>query len=252
MSLLGRLREWVPGTATDTTIADGGVTVEAGGDPAPAPEPEDDDELNVDDDLLLDGIGSPVFMLDGDGEIVAWNSAIEDLTGATAEEAVGHEHASEMFYPDGRRAQTLADKVLEYPKSVHEEFDVDLKNEWTWLYADTSVMTDQHGVDRSIYFTAMPLYEDGELVAVVETVRDRTEQAKRQQAVEGLVDELGSAMAALMGGRPVPARPVRRRGRLPRRPAAGGRRRPQRDGRGVPGDRRRRRRGDRATGGLRR
>ncbi|UIP00062.1 methyl-accepting chemotaxis protein [Halobaculum sp. CBA1158] len=201
MSLLARFREWVAGANREEPMADGGVTVQSGGDTVPSPEEEDDDdELNVDDDMLLDGVGSAVFMLDGDGEIVAWNSAIEELTGATAEEAIGHDHASEMFYPDGRRAQTLADKVLENPKSVHEEFDVELKDESTWLYCDESVMTDQHGDERHIYFTAMPLYEEGDLVAVVETVRDRTDQVRRQQAVEGLVDELGRTMGALMEG----------------------------------------------------
>ena len=204
MPLLARLRAWATGTDPNEPLADGGVTVQSGGDPTGLVESEaaedEDDGLNVDDDLLLDGMGSPVFMLDADGEIVAWNSAIEELTGASAEEAVGHEHASEMFYPDGRRAQTLADKVLEHPKSVHEEFGVDLEDESMWLYADTSVMTDQHGVDRDIYFTAMPLYEDDELVAVIETVRDRTEQVQRQKAVEGLVDELGATMGLLTEG----------------------------------------------------
>jgi len=204
MPLLARLRAWVTGTDPNEPLADGGVTVQSGADPTGVVESDaaedEDDGLNVDDELLLDGMGSPVFMLDRDGEIVAWNSAIEELTGASAEEAVGHEHASEMFYPDGRRAQTLADKVLEHPKSVHEEFGVDLEDESMWLYADTSVMTDQHGVDRDIYFTAMPLYEDGELVAVVETVRDRTEQIQRQKAVEGLVDELGATMGSLTEG----------------------------------------------------
>jgi len=203
MPLLARLRAWATGTDPNEPLADGGVTVQSGADPTGLVESdaaEEEDELNVDDDLLLDGMGSPVFMLDGSGEIIAWNSAIEELTGASAEEAVGHEHASEMFYPDGRRAQTLADKVLEHPKSVHEEFGVDLEDESMWLYADTSVMTDQHGVDRDIYFTAMPLYEDDELVAVVETVRDRTEQVQRQKAVEGLVDELGATMGSLTEG----------------------------------------------------
>ena len=202
MSLRSRLRAWIRGIDRTEALADGGVTVEPSGEPSSmsAGDPEESDELNVDDDLLLDGVGSSVFMLDPSGEIVAWNSAIEELTGASAEEAIGHEHASEMFYPDGRRAKTLADKVLEHPKSVHEEFDIELEDESTWLYCDESVMTDQYGVDRHIYFTAMPLYEDDELVAVVETVRDRTEQIRRQESVEALVEELGTTMDALMRG----------------------------------------------------
>ncbi|QLG60799.1 methyl-accepting chemotaxis protein [Halorarum salinum] len=199
-SLLSRVRGWF--AAESDPVPDGGVTVESGADGSAAFEEEerDADELNVDDDLLLDGVGSPVFMLDADGEVVAWNRAIEELTGASSEEAVGHSHASEMFYPDGRRAKTLADKVLEAPETTHVEHDVDLADEGLSLYADTSVMTDQHGNDRHIYFTAMPLYEDDEVVAVIETVQDRTEQVRRQEAVEALVDELQGTITRLIDG----------------------------------------------------
>ncbi|QLG28448.1 PAS domain-containing protein [Halorarum halophilum] len=204
-SLLSRVRRWF-GAESDP-IPDGGVAVESGADGDPALNSEEDEteltdeaELNVDDDMLLDGVGSAVFMLDADGRIAAWNRGIENLTGATSEEAIGHPHASEMFYPDGRRAQTLADKVLETPRSVHEEYDVDLEDEELSLYADTSVMTDQHGRERHIYFTAMPLYEGDELVAVVETVRDQTEQVRRQKAVEALVDELQRTIEQLVAG----------------------------------------------------
>ncbi|WP_313692566.1 methyl-accepting chemotaxis protein [Halorarum halobium] len=197
-SLLSRLRDRF--ASERDPVPDGGVAVESGADVDALDVEEDESELNVDDDLLLDGVGSAVFMLDSSGTIVAWNRAIEDLTGASSEEAVGHPHASEMFYPDGRRAQTLADKVLETPESAHEEYDISVEDEALSLYADTSVMTDQHGDERHIYFTAMPLYEGDELVAVIETVRDRTEQVQRQEAVEALVDEVQGTIQLLIDG----------------------------------------------------
>ncbi|WP_435126244.1 methyl-accepting chemotaxis protein [Halobaculum sp. D14] len=197
---LRRLGEKLVGSQTDP-VPDGGVTVQDSSDPAEMPTAEEkSEELNVDDDLLLDGVGSPVFMIDADGEIVAWNNPIEDLTGVSADDAVGHEHASEMFYPDGRRAKTLADKVLEAPQTADKEFGVSVEDREQNLYCDESVMTDRHGEDRHIYFTAMPLYEDGDVVAVIETVRDRTEQQRRQEAVESLVTELQSTMQSLMDG----------------------------------------------------
>ena len=81
---------------------------------------------------------STTFALDAEGRIVAWNGAIEELTGASAAEAVGHEHASEMFYPDGRRAKTLADKVLDNPRSTHEQHDVELDDPETYRVGDSS------------------------------------------------------------------------------------------------------------------
>ncbi|WP_244605611.1 methyl-accepting chemotaxis protein [Halorussus marinus] len=174
-------------TASDAGAATGGA------EPA--------DELNVDDDELLDGIGVPVFMLDVErDEVAAWNTALEELTGRSAEEALGMEQVSEAFYPDGRRVKTLADKVAAAPESAHTEFDVERAGGERTLYRDEGTMTDRDGEHREIEFSAMPLYEGDELVAVVETVRDRTEDARRQRGIASLVEELGGTLSAMEAG----------------------------------------------------
>jgi len=167
-----------------------------------AGEPEDDEEeLNVEDDELLDGVGMPVFMLDADGEVVAWNEALAGLTQCSEKEALGMEHASEAFYPDGRRVQTLADKVIEAPKSADAEFDVDRADAENTMYHDTSTMVTADGEERDIRFKASPIFDDDdELLAVVETVEDRTEDVRRAQAVENLVTEMSSTIDALSNG----------------------------------------------------
>ncbi|WP_135825954.1 methyl-accepting chemotaxis protein [Halorussus ruber] len=162
---------------------------------------DEEDELNVDDDDLLDGIGVPVFMLDTKrDEVAAWNSALEELTGVPADEALGTENVSEAFYPDGRRVDTLADKVAASPESAHVEFDVEKADSARTLYTDESTMVDRDGVERSIEFSAMPLYDDGELIAVVETVRDRTEDIRRQEGITALVEELIGTLTAMEMG----------------------------------------------------
>ncbi|SHK45030.1 methyl-accepting chemotaxis sensory transducer with Pas/Pac sensor [Haladaptatus paucihalophilus DX253] len=163
-------------------------------------EDEDEDELNVDDEALLDGIGVPVFMLDANHRVVAWNSSIEELTSTPRAEAIGTEQASTAFYPDGRRAKTLADKILEVPENAHLEFNIEQDEDDHQLYRDESHMMTKDGEEREIVFSAKPLYQDGELIAVVETVNDRTEDARRHESVTGLVEELGSTLTAMRSG----------------------------------------------------
>ncbi|TKX52960.1 PAS domain-containing protein, partial [Halorubrum sp. SP9] len=91
------------------------------------------------------------------------------------EKAVGHGHVSELFYPDGRRADTLADKVLDAPANADEVYGVEPCDSARDRYRDTSTMVDRHGEERHIEFTATALYDDGELVGVTEVVIDRTE-----------------------------------------------------------------------------
>jgi methyl-accepting chemotaxis protein len=162
---------------------------------------EDEEELNVEDDELLDGIGMPVFMVDAEGEVVAWNNALVDLTGTTAEEALGSTHVSEAFYPDGRRVQTLADKVVDAPENTDKAYDVGRADVEYLLYEDSSTMVDADGNEREIDFSARPIFDDdGELLAVVETVKDKTTEIRRATAIEDLVTEMRSTMQALQAG----------------------------------------------------
>ncbi len=163
-------------------------------------EEADEDELNVDDEALLDGIGVPVFMLDANHEVVAWNSSIEELTGTPRSEAIESAQASVAFYPDGRRGQTLADKILDAPESAHLEFDIEQDEDDQELYRDRSKMVTNDGEEREIVFAAKPLYQNGELIAVVETVHDQTETVRRHESVTGLVEELSETLTAMRGG----------------------------------------------------
>ncbi|NIB99364.1 methyl-accepting chemotaxis protein [Halobacterium sp. R2-5] len=178
-------------TGLDAVVEDAAAGVAAFGDGTA--------EMNVEDDDLLDGVGVPVFMLDADGEVVAWNDALADLTECPSEEAVGMSHASEGFYPDGRRAQTLADKVVEAPESADVEFGLE-RAESGDGYVDSSTMVTADGEEREIRFSANPIFDGDELVAVVETVEDRTEDVRRTEAVEDLVAELSSTIDALSNG----------------------------------------------------
>ena len=161
------------------------------------------DDLNVDDEDLLDGLGLPVFMIDADNEVAAWNSAIEDLTQVSRAEALGSSHASEAFYPDGRRAKTLADKVVEAPRDADVKYGIDRvsqTDEDLIIYQDESTMVTADGVERHIAFNAAPIFENGSLVAVVETVQDRTTDTRRHEGVSGLVETMIGTMSSMAEG----------------------------------------------------
>jgi len=189
-----------------TRATDGGTESVAGnadGLNAGAKQPPDEtrEVVSPSSAELLDLLAQPTFALDAEGRIVAWNGAIEELTGASAAEAVGHEHASEMFYPDGRRAKTLADKVLDNPRSTHEQHDVELDDPETYRVGDSSTMVDQHGEKKHIAFWATPRFDaDGELLGVVEVVVDQTEIVGSERAIKQLVDELCTTLTAVRDG----------------------------------------------------
>ncbi|MEF8857104.1 MAG: methyl-accepting chemotaxis protein, partial [Haloplanus sp.] len=152
-------------------------------------------------DRIIGRIGAPIFILDADHEVVLWNGGMEALTGSTEADARAADSVGEAWYQDGRRAKTLADKVLEAPQDAHRQFDVDRIDDGDYPeYRDRSTFTDTRGETRHIEFSASPLYEGDELVGVVELVKDRTEDVRRRQRVEALVEEVTDAMHAIQRG----------------------------------------------------
>ena len=149
---------------------------------------------------LLDAIPEPTFVLNADHEVIAWNRALGEFTGTPPAEAIGTTQASVAFYQDGRRAQTLADKVVEAPESADEEFGVPRSDGPVTRYEDTSTMLNARGEETEIWFTAQPVYEDDELLGVVEMVQDRSEVVRREEATTELVSKVTDTMAALSAG----------------------------------------------------
>jgi|AntRauMinimDraft_4_1070384.scaffolds.fasta_scaffold01693_2 methyl-accepting chemotaxis protein len=149
---------------------------------------------------VFNATGVPTFILDREGNVAEWNESIASLTGNEREGAIGHAHVSELFYPDGRRADTLADKVLDAPETADEVYGVERCDSAQTRYRDTSTMVDRHGDEKHIEFTAAPLYEGGDLVGVTEVVIDRTENINQRNATEALVGEVRETAEAIGEG----------------------------------------------------
>jgi methyl-accepting chemotaxis protein len=205
MRLFSRVRDWF---GEPDPVTDGGITRESedadeGDTDRSRPEPtdgDDEDELNVDDDLLLDSIGSPVFMLDTTGEIVAWNDGLAEMTGVSGDDAIGQMDAGDLVYANGESEKTLAQKVLSAPETAHEQYDVNLRDPELLVYATERQVVGPTGKTHYCEVTARPLFEGGEFVAVVQTLIDNTTEVRRRESVEGLVDEIQDTLRELMNG----------------------------------------------------
>jgi diguanylate cyclase (GGDEF)-like protein len=137
---------------------------------------------------LMQHLVVPTFVLDDQRRVIIWNKACERLTGITAAEVLGTQDHWRAFYEEPRHC--LAD-ILALGST--EELDR--------LYASHSEPGETtHGlkaenwcvmprVKKRLYLAidAGPIFdEDGTLLAVVETLRDNTEQKLAQMALHSL------------------------------------------------------------------
>ncbi|WP_342616761.1 diguanylate cyclase [Rhodoferax sp. GW822-FHT02A01] len=138
---------------------------------------------------LMRDLVVPTFVLDADCNVLIWNRACERLTGVPAKELIGTRDHWRAFYDVPRPC--LADLVLQgrtseiaalYATSVDVGDGTHAFHVENWC-----VMPHVVGTEYYLAIDAGPIYgTEGQLIAVVETLRDMTDQKRAQIALERL------------------------------------------------------------------
>lgn len=135
----------------------------------------------------------PTFVLDPKGTVIIWNKACERLTGISAERLIGTNEHWRAFYEEPR--DCLADILIKGDIS-----DVDalynthsnLEDDEFGLSAESWCIMPQLKQELYLAIDAGSIFnESGELIAVVETLRDITEQKLAQKALKELAHKDG-------------------------------------------------------------
>ncbi|THE62892.1 PAS domain-containing protein [Salinadaptatus halalkaliphilus] len=167
------------------------------------------DAVGIDD--VLDAMPRPAFLIDDEHTVLHYNVALNRLLNLEDDhrEYLGkdsRETVAAATYQDGRRHNTLADKILKNPHDAHEAWDVervddDIEYADHIVYEDTSIATDHTGAETHIEFYGMPFFDDdGELLGVLEFTEDRSEAVRRQRSVEELITEVTDTLYQIGDG----------------------------------------------------
>ena len=137
---------------------------------------------------LLQHLVVPTFVIDPKRRVVVWNRACERLTGVMATEVLGTTHHWRAFYQE--RRYCLADLVaLNRPEKLaklYTQFAV-RDNNATGFSAENWCTMPKLGNHLYLAIDAGPILDDdGRLIAVVETLRDITDQKRAEAALKTL------------------------------------------------------------------
>ena len=142
---------------------------------------------------FMEMLAVPAFVLDREARVIVWNRACERLTGVPAGEMLGTRDHWRSFYEV--RRPTLADLVIQNRTEeidhlyFHVQKDAQSAGQ---LCAETWCDMPRSGKRRYIAADASPIFDDcGELAAVVQTLRDMTEEKAAQIALEQLATRDG-------------------------------------------------------------
>jgi len=159
---------------------------------------------------IINFLPDATFVIDRQGTVIAWNRAIEAMTGIIAKDMLGKGHYEYALPFYGKRRPTLADLVLEYNKESPDEYDEWGRKYWisNELYdnlmrqEDSSLfgeafMPNMRGGEAFLQGSATALYDsEGNVTGAIESVRNITDSKKAQEALRKAKEDAEAAARA--------------------------------------------------------
>lgn len=133
---------------------------------------------------LLNHLVVPTFALDKNCRVIIWNRACEALTGVKAEEVLGTQEHWQAFYDTPRPclADLIAQNRVDEIESLYTHSSVE-----NGYYAENWCVMPKMGTHLCLAIDSGPIFDEaGELIAVVETLRDLTTQ--KEDSLTGLAN----------------------------------------------------------------
>jgi len=121
---------------------------------------------------IIDFLPDATFAVDRKGRVIAWNRAIEEMTGVPKAEMMGKDNYAYSIPFYGERRPIIIDLILKAQKEIEQKYYfVVRKNDQ--LIAETFIPLLNGKKDVFIWNIASPLYDSGgSIVGAIESIRD--------------------------------------------------------------------------------
>lgn len=138
---------------------------------------------------IINFLPDATAVIDKDGKIIAWNKAIEDMTGVKAEDILGkgdYEYAIPFY---GQRRPVIIDMALRTPEELDRNYsNIKLQN---GVLVGEAYAPNLKGEEAYLLGTAAALYDSsGKIVGAIESIRNITDRKRSEEALQKARNEL--------------------------------------------------------------
>jgi two-component system, sensor histidine kinase PdtaS len=138
---------------------------------------------------IINFLPDAMFAIDLNGTVIAWNKAIEEMTGVPADQMIGkgnYEYAISFY---NERRPILIDLVLKEEPAAESSYPY-ITRTGKKQFSEITIPHMNDGKGASLWFTASPLYDTrGRLVGAVESIRDITARKTTEDKVRHALEE---------------------------------------------------------------
>lgn len=139
---------------------------------------------------IINFLPDATFAIDTEGRVIAWNRAIEEMTGIPAADMLGrgnYEYAIPFY---GERRPILVDMIFETGEEITRRFYSIHRKEGNNLIAETSAPF-ARGSPVTIVGKASILYDkNGNVVGAIESIRDITLQKQAEENLKAAYEQI--------------------------------------------------------------
>jgi signal transduction histidine kinase/ActR/RegA family two-component response regulator len=154
---------------------------------------------------IIEFLPDATFVIDLEGRVVAWNRAIEDMTGISKEDIIGKGGYIYTIPFYGMPRKNLIDIIEADDRELESKYD-NSQRKHNLIHAEAFAPALYDGRGAYIFAAAAPIFdEQGNRIGSVESIRDITERKKEEEAKQMLEVRLQrmekmEALGTLAGG----------------------------------------------------
>ncbi len=133
---------------------------------------------------IINNLPDATLVIDPNGKVIAWNKAIEEMTGVKSRDMVGKgnfEYAIPFYH---KRRPILIDLIFKSDEEIAKNYSGIIHKKQNVLIAETT-LPQPKGKKSILWAKASPLYDDrGNVVGAIESIRDVTESKEAKDALK--------------------------------------------------------------------
>lgn len=133
---------------------------------------------------ILDYVPDATFAIDLQGKVIAWNKAIEILTGVLTSEIMGKGNYEYAFSLYGERRPILVDLVLSNNREIEKNYPNLVRN-GEKIYTEVFIPCLSHEEGMYLWCIASPLYDaKDQIIGAIESIRNISDRKNDEEAVK--------------------------------------------------------------------
>ncbi|OPY37421.1 MAG: aerobic respiration control sensor protein ArcB [Methanoregula sp. PtaU1.Bin051] len=146
---------------------------------------------------LINFLPDATFAIDLEGRVIAWNHAMEEMTGIPGTAILGSGDYAYAVPIYGERRPILIDFILNKDKMIEKQYQ-HLQRQGDKLISELYVPNLYNGKGAYIWFIASPLYDiRGNVIGAIEAIRDITVRKEAENKLVRTNEELHAAYEQL-------------------------------------------------------